>query len=673
MKRVFVIRGFNTKADSKGHIVDFEKVHNELIAPALKACDLDGGTTAEVKDAGNIRADMFALILEADVVVCDITIHNANVFYELGIRHSLRKKHTILIKGEPSADTTPFDLSTDRYLKYPIADPVNALGELVTTLKASLATERETDSPIFLMLPTLTEANPADITVTPIDFIEEVDRAQAAGDKAWLRVIAEDVRGERFGLEGLRRVGRAQWDLKDWNGARTTWEQARKSRIDDIEANLALANIYERLYRADRRETLLESSNHAIRKVLDAENCSIAQRAEALALQGRNLKTLWRAGVEEAPDVDTARSRAIDIRALKAYRSYREAFDCDLNKFYPGLAALQMGVILLSLAKLPAWRNLFKGDEKQARRTGEDLEDDLPALSHVVRASVERARTQPSGEDPVWAEVAKADLLFLAMLKDGIEDTAALVQAYRDAIPPTRLFAWDASRGQLALFARLGLNSDVARAAINAFGGPDQHTPARHLVVFAGHAIDQPGAPARFPESAEARARELIADRIATLCAALKEGEELTVLASAAPGADILIHEVCGDLAVPTRLCLPMPPEAVAAKVFENADRWRARFHAVVEAHRKDMLQMADHAELPRWLQSRHDIDPWERGNRWVMQLAQTLGASRVTLLVLWDGKDDGHTRGGTAHLVRLAKAQGEFTIEEIDSKALLT
>lgn len=55
------------------------------------------------------------------------------------------------------------------------------------------------------------------------------------------------------------------------------------------------------------------------------------------------------------------------------------------------------------------------------------------------------------------------------------------------------------------------------------------------------------------------------------------------------------------------------------------------------------------------------------------MQLAQTLGASRVTLLVLWDGKDDGHTRGGTAHLVRLAKAQGEFTIEEIDSKALLT
>ena len=45
---------------------------------------------------GDIRADMFALILEADVVVCDLTILNANVFYELGIRHALRKKRTIM-------------------------------------------------------------------------------------------------------------------------------------------------------------------------------------------------------------------------------------------------------------------------------------------------------------------------------------------------------------------------------------------------------------------------------------------------------------------------------------------------------------------------------------------------------------------------------------------------
>ena len=93
---------------------------------------------------------MFALILEADVVICDITVHNANVFYELGIRHALRKKHTVLIKGDPSADTTPFDLSTDRYLKYPVADPAAALDALVATLQASLRTnarDRQPDLP----------------------------------------------------------------------------------------------------------------------------------------------------------------------------------------------------------------------------------------------------------------------------------------------------------------------------------------------------------------------------------------------------------------------------------------------------------------------------------------------------------------------------------------------
>ena len=131
MQRVFVIRGFGIKTDSKGAPSTSTRVHTELIDPALKRCGLAGGTTAEVEDAGNIRADMFALILEADLVICDITVHNANVFYELGIRHALRKKHTVLIKGDPSADTTPFDLSTDRYLKYPVANPAAALEALV--------------------------------------------------------------------------------------------------------------------------------------------------------------------------------------------------------------------------------------------------------------------------------------------------------------------------------------------------------------------------------------------------------------------------------------------------------------------------------------------------------------------------------------------------------------
>jgi len=118
MARAFVIRPFDKKKDSAGKELDFERVHNELIGPSLEATRLSGSTTGEIVEAGNIREDMFSLILEADLVICDITVHNANVFYELGIRHALRKRRTVLIKGEPAADSTPFDVLTDRYLSY---------------------------------------------------------------------------------------------------------------------------------------------------------------------------------------------------------------------------------------------------------------------------------------------------------------------------------------------------------------------------------------------------------------------------------------------------------------------------------------------------------------------------------------------------------------------------
>jgi hypothetical protein len=163
----------------------------------------------------------------------------------------------------------------------------------------------------------------------------------------------------------------------------------------------------------------------------------------------------------------------------------------------------------------------------------------------------------------------------------------------------------------------------------------------------------------------------LIVEKLRELKQTLTGTERLTVLASAAPGADILLHEVCAELDVPSRLCLPMPVDAVARHAFPEADRWRSRFLAVVDAHQNGLLQLADDAELPRWLQGRAGIDPWERGNRWVMQLAQAWGAQRVTLLVLWDREDDG-SLGSTAHMVRMAKALGRFQLEIIDSRQLL-
>lgn len=64
---------------------------------------------------GNIIRDIFDNLYSADVVVADLTDKNANVFYELGVRHTLRNA-TILIAQ--NIEHIPFDLNTNATLIY---------------------------------------------------------------------------------------------------------------------------------------------------------------------------------------------------------------------------------------------------------------------------------------------------------------------------------------------------------------------------------------------------------------------------------------------------------------------------------------------------------------------------------------------------------------------------
>jgi hypothetical protein len=676
--RLFVIRGFGTHTDFSGAEINFDQVHDVLIRPAMERCGLEGGTTGQVVEAGNIREDMFALIIEADVVICDITIHNANVFYELGIRHALRKKHTVLIKGDPTADKTPFDLSTDRYLKYPVGNPAAALDDLVATIRAGLNGPRETDSPVFKLLPHLPEADPSDVTVVPLEFAEEVARAEASHDKGCLRLLAEEVRGEPFRRDGLKLIARAQWSLKDYAGSRASWETVRNAATGDIEANLALANIYERLHREKPQQGLLAASNQAILRVLVNESTSLYQRAEALALQGRNLKTLWRLEFDRLETVEARRYRALDRKLLQSYEAYRSAFYVDLNNVYPGISALQTGMILQDLSSQDGWPNMFGGDTVRAQRFREDLETGLVSLRFVVTASVVRARERAVGEGLMWADISEADLLFLTSgIATGQDDAEAVVSAYQDAIPQGKAFAWDATRGQLELFATLGIKAGLAKNAIQGMDARFESSKPVHLVVFSGHTVDAPHADSpRFPATirAEAKAQDMIRDRLEGL---RRRDEELVVLASAAPGADILMHEVCAELGVKSVLCLPMPAPVVACEVFKNNHPWLARFRAVVRSHEnnRDTLVLgneADDGQLPRWRRSGTG-DVWERGNRWVIKNAESWEAQQKTMMALWDGAPAGNATGGTAFMVQLAQQSGLFDIMTVDSKGLLS
>src|SRR6186997_932574 len=133
MTRAFIIRPFGTKAG-----VDFDAIEEKLIQPALAQIGVAGSTTTEIVEQGNIREDMFRLLVLSDLVIADVSIHNANVFYELGIRHGLRDRHTVLMRAKGAQEKYPFDLQTDRYCQYDPADPAATLRGFLESLESTL-------------------------------------------------------------------------------------------------------------------------------------------------------------------------------------------------------------------------------------------------------------------------------------------------------------------------------------------------------------------------------------------------------------------------------------------------------------------------------------------------------------------------------------------------------
>jgi hypothetical protein len=293
------------------------------------------------------------------------------------------------------------------------------------------------------------------------------------------------------------------------------------------------------------------------------------------------------------------------------------------------------------------------------------------ALRQVVTASVENAllRIQKTDPNRVWAEISKADTLFLTQ-----ENCERVVKRYRDAFTGGNLFQWDSARGQLELFAQLGLRAECAETVIQTidrqFAGSepkptqDVRKPL-HVVLFAGHRVDAPDRPTpRFPASRAERAKGITADMLKTFGG----DDELLGLASAASGGDILFHEACSELGIPSILCLPIRADRYAAGEFRDLDDWRSRFLTLLT--RRNVCELSNLDVLPRWLHG-SPVNAWERGNRWVLQMALGYGADKISLVTLWDGKPTGDAAGGTAHMVKLAGDAGIIRIIVLDKAAL--
>jgi hypothetical protein len=672
---VFIVRPFGIKPLVRrdkytGKITeetdfDFDKVEKDLIMPALGKLNIPGGTTGKIFESGDIREDMFSLLLSSEIVIADITIHNANVFYELGIRHALRDKKTILLKC-PGYDDTPFDILGYRYVSYGKDDPSAAVPVLMAALQETLLSDRK-DSPVFNMLPKLDSQDPRKLVVIPRDFIEEAEIAARSRQQGLLSLLATEVQGFNWELPALRILGEMFFKIKAWEEGCAVWEKISMNYTDDIEANDRLATIYQRLAEKEmgsnpeEGERLLAHSDVAIESLLRTIPLHDRNRkAEALSLWGRNEKSRWLQSWRNLPQLKWSTGALRSESLFNAYEKYKRAFYEDLNHFYSGINALGMLTVIISLAKTnPDVWELHYLNKKEADQKLAEFQEDHHNLANSIQISLDahKARLEETGETDQWLKITEADFYCLT----GTDPARAAIK-YTKALEGTDPLTRDATIRQLKIYDQLDIVAENVRAALSALPEtqPDRIKTQLHYLLFTGHMIDKPDRkPVRFPAVEETIVRQKLKEIIETVRS--KEGNNLLGIAGGACGGDILFHEICREAGIPTELYLALPREPFLVESVEFAGvEWVERFDALYKHLPHHILSQTK--ELPKWLRKKESYRIWERNNLWELSASLAEGGINMTLVALWDGKG-GDGPGGTADMVKQAKARGAKTI----------
>ena len=171
----FVVTGFGNKTDyATGRVLNLDKTYEQLVQPACDAVDVNCFRAIDANTAGSIDSIMYRWIYAADLVIADLSTLNANVFYELGVRHAQRPNTTIIIAESVLVQRIPFDLSSFVVHKYEhggdeidpaeqqrfVALLAGLMAKIIAIEQRRLQGEpdlaRESDSPVYMFMKNMT-------------------------------------------------------------------------------------------------------------------------------------------------------------------------------------------------------------------------------------------------------------------------------------------------------------------------------------------------------------------------------------------------------------------------------------------------------------------------------------------------------------------------------------
>lgn len=403
----FVAMPFGKKPGIGNVTIDFDSVYESIILPSVQNAGLQPIRADEEQVGGIIHKPMFERLILCEYAVADLSTANANVFYELGIRHAVRPWSTILIFAEGLMQN-PFDLAPMRAIPYKLMDSGEpekndlAKSQLVDRLVEAQKSNVD-DSPIFQLVEGFPDIQhiKTDVFRDRVRYSEEykekLRQVRKQGiDEFRKFVTKEDIKGLEAGV--LIDIFLSYRDLAK---TKDDWLEMVEF-VKKMPSELAITvMVQEQLGLALNRAGRGDEAERILVNLIEKRGPS----SETYGILGRVYKDRWES---ELKGGNTYRAEGYLDKAIDAYL---KGFEADWRDAYPGINL----VTLMEIRNPPDPRRF--------------------ELIPVVKYAFERKIA--SGNADYWDYGTKLELSII--LKDETNGTKALSEALASVRAPWEL------------------------------------------------------------------------------------------------------------------------------------------------------------------------------------------------------------------------------------------
>jgi len=439
-KRCFVVMPYGTKpVPDTDRTFDFDKVYRVVMMPAIRAAGFEPLRADESASSGLIHSEMFQDLRDRTVVLVDLSLGNPNVFYELGARHVMAQRGTVLMCV--ATTQLPFDVALSRVIHYDydgIAfdwDEAERVKPLITAALREAATQP--DSPVHAMLDRVLQESTAAVELQTDARVanaesDEVLRQYAAiiagtlPPESDLGDLISEHAGSRLGVLALAAFCRSQPQLPDGS-------ERVASRLAVYSQYALSAEIFGQLDREDRLAPWRYMQFGSAVSELQSTQTSAE---EGLEIQLKGLKRAERE-LRESDTDENLWNYAYCLHEVGAMHEWlwRLADRNDDKHLTAAITSMNDSVEQLAGRTMPAWVNFVARSHLKmlyllrARDGRTDRPDDEGHLASILALNTTEEAKAESTSSLGWYKV-------VAHVERGSQETArrsAVAQLTRDA------------------------------------------------------------------------------------------------------------------------------------------------------------------------------------------------------------------------------------------------